>query len=399
MLALPLLLVIALLAALLQPIVPLHRRRSEKRDVPAVTLLVILLNLIVYASGPSFDALGLVPSRVAPQTLITYLFVHGDLMHLMGNLIGLWLVGVPVEEALGAARFLLFYLVGGVFAGLCHVLLSRLSGTGIDAALVGASGAIFALLGLFSVRFWRTKVRLFWLFPLPAFLATLIVIVIQLVLAFRASGDQTSYVSHLAGIALGIALAFPLRMLDDSERDYGIEDAAIAAARGEFDKAMGYYRKLAARQPEDSSLHHAMALLSVKLNHDEAAHRHFTDAIAACTKNNNAIALTKIIADARSLLPHFVLPARLLPRVAGLCEEAEQFQLAQSAYTALLRDFPHHTDAEMAHLKLAKLHLYKLNQPGNAVAILTEFLRTYPESEWASHARTVLTEAERKHVD
>ena len=72
--------------------------------------------------------------------------------------------------------------------------------------------------------------------------------------------------------------------------------------------------------------------------------------------------------------------------------------MVQQVLAGLCRDFPHTTDAELGLLKLGKLHLQRLQQPENAVAIFTEFLRLYPNSEWANHVRALLVEANHTHA-
>lgn len=402
MIALELLIIVGLLAVLLQPIVPLTPKTPTKQAFPTATVGIIALQVLVYFLAPNIEVFGLVPESPSFWSVLTYAFLHLSPAHLMGNIVALWLIGTSVEEALGAARYLLLYLVGAAFAGLAHVLVARISGVGIELPLIGASGAIFTLLGLFVVRFWRTKVRLFWVVPVPAAIAGALVLLLQLALALRAvrdGGDGVSYIAHLAGMALGFGLAFPLRMLEDSEHAYGIEDAEAAMAAGDYALASECYRRVLARQPENARLHHALGVVSVRLNQDEAASRYFTASIERSLRLGDAPAVAKALSDARTLLPNFSLPARLLPGVAAQCEEVRQYGLAQFAYTTLLRDFPAAPDAELVHLRLAKLHLQRLNQPGNAIAILTEFLRTYPQSEWRQHAQALLEEAEKRVED
>ncbi len=107
--------------------------------------------------------LGLVPDRMdRVYTFITHMFIHGSIWHLLGNMLFLWVVGCLLEDTWGRKTFLAFYLAGGVFAGLAHCL----SEPGSSVPLIGASGAIAAIMGAFTVRHFMTKIKFFYFFLL-----------------------------------------------------------------------------------------------------------------------------------------------------------------------------------------------------------------------------------------
>ncbi|WP_309717359.1 rhomboid family intramembrane serine protease [Armatimonas sp.] len=402
MLFLALLILIALLVLLFTPILPMRRRRGGVAGFPFVTVGLLAINTIVFlgsmSSGEEFiRQWALVPNDLQLASLLSYAFLHGDIFHLLGNLITLYVIGVHVEEALGNLPYLLAYLAGALVAGLGHagaVLLFFPGSAGTP--MVGASGAIFCVLGLFAVRFWRTRVRLFWIPAVPAAVAVGIVMVLQIFMAIRSlvdhGADQVAYAAHLIGFFFGFGIAFPLRVLEQSAREYGIEDAEKALAAGDLTTAAGYYRELLVRTPTDGGLAHTLALVHVRLGEQEAAHRYFTQALDLFSKQGNAAAVARIYSDAQTNLLRVSLPVRLLQRVASACEDAQQYELARQALANLCRDFTHTTDAELGMLKLGKLHLQKLGQRDNALAIFAEFLRLYPTSEWANHVRGLITE-------
>src|SRR6185503_18048465 len=90
--------------------------------------------------------------------LFTSMFTHGDIGHLFGNMLFLYLVGVSIEERWGRLRFLVFYLLGGAVAGLTYCAFHP----GGRSPLVGASGAIAAAMGAFAVLFFKTRIRFFY---------------------------------------------------------------------------------------------------------------------------------------------------------------------------------------------------------------------------------------------
>ncbi|RLI13845.1 rhomboid family intramembrane serine protease [Candidatus Bathyarchaeota archaeon] len=107
-------------------------------------------------------SLGLVPGEVLAMrnlySFITCMFVHADLLHIMGNMLYLHIFGDNVEDVLGRARFLAFYLSCGLVASLSHILVCSLTGMGLDVPVVGASGAISGILGAYMIFFPRARI-------------------------------------------------------------------------------------------------------------------------------------------------------------------------------------------------------------------------------------------------
>lgn len=374
------------------------------RGFPFATLGLIGLSLLVFffEHPGSVAQWGFVPRGGPVYTLVTYAFLHRDIWHLLGNMLTFYVIGVHVEEALGAIHYLLAFLSAAIVAGLVHgVLIVLFFAHEAHHPLIGASGAVFGILGLFAVRYWRTHVRLLWVPSVPAVVAVGIVMLMQLYLAIRSFRDgerDIAYIAHLAGFVYGFVLAFPLKVLNQSVREYGLEDAQRALGQGDLATAARYYRELLVQSPQDGPLTHTLALIQVRLGQEEAAHRYFTQALDLYSRQSNAPAVARVFSDASACLSQVSLPSRLLLRVAGACEEVEQFSIAQQVLSGLCRDFPHTADAELGLLKLGKLHLQRLRQPENAIAIFTEFLRLYPNSEWANHARGLLAEANHEHA-
>jgi len=153
----------------------------RSREVPLVNLALIGLNVVVFlyeASLPPWAlqrflfAYGLVPARLfagdagAVPTLITSQFLHGGWFHLISNMWALWIFGDNVEDRMGHLRYLVFYLVAGVVAGLAQAFVNP----GATVPMVGASGALSGVLGAYLVLFPGARViTLVPLFFLPWF--------------------------------------------------------------------------------------------------------------------------------------------------------------------------------------------------------------------------------------
>jgi membrane associated rhomboid family serine protease len=140
-----------------------------------VTMALIVVNVLVFLYEVSLDSYslnylfaryGIVPARFEYIDLLTSMFLHGGWLHLIGNMWFLWIFGDNVEDLLGHGRFLLFYLLCGVAAGLTHVAIAPDS----RIPTVGASGAIAGVMGAYMVRFPRSTITT--LVPVFVFLTT-----------------------------------------------------------------------------------------------------------------------------------------------------------------------------------------------------------------------------------
>jgi membrane associated rhomboid family serine protease len=201
------------------------------------TVLLIAINTAVFVWQQSMGAAGLneipaqagvIPASVfggapLPQwlfelpsetTLVTYMFLHGDWWHLIGNMLFLWVFGDNVEDAMGSIRFLLFYLLCGVAAGLAHVL----ANAGSEAPLVGASGAVAGIIGaylmlypkvwMWSLAFMRIPLKL------PAYLVIAAWVATQIFFVVYDIQDGTAWWAHIGGFAAGVVLVFIFKRAD-----------------------------------------------------------------------------------------------------------------------------------------------------------------------------------------
>jgi membrane associated rhomboid family serine protease len=214
-------------------LIPL-RDENPSATVPLVTRALIALNLAVFVYevllGPElrpflFDW-GFVPVRLtlavrygdlpllpAVLPVLTSMFLHGGWSHLIGNLWYLWIFGDNVEDVLGHAGFLVFYLVCGVVATLLHYL----TGPVAEVPTVGASGAIAAVLGAYVAAFPRARVftllpifPFFQVVPLPAFFMLGLWFLFQFVLGLGALGNSGSggiaFWAHIGGFVAGLVV-------------------------------------------------------------------------------------------------------------------------------------------------------------------------------------------------
>lgn len=144
-------------------------------------------------------------------TLLTALFSHNMLFHLAVNMIVLMSFGPPLEQAMGSGRFLVFYLTAGVVGSLAHAATSAfLIGAPARPAL-GASSALAGVLLLFSLGFPKAKVLLFFIIPLPAIVAALGFVAIDiwgLIAQIEGDGLPIGHGAHLGGALVGVLYHF-----------------------------------------------------------------------------------------------------------------------------------------------------------------------------------------------
>ena len=141
------------------------------------------------------------------QSLITSMFMHGSLMHLLGNMLFLWIFGNNIEDSLGRIRFLLFYLLAGIAASLIHTLFHPLSLTPV----LGASGAVSGVMGAYLVLYPRARIHtLVFLFILvttvdiPA--AVFLIVWFLFQFFYAGDGEGVAWLAHVGGFIMGILL-------------------------------------------------------------------------------------------------------------------------------------------------------------------------------------------------
>lgn len=199
---------------------------ANRSRAPVITLIVVALNIAaaygLLVRPELIFTLGYDP--VAPKFWmpLTYMFLHMNVVHLLGNMVFLAAVGPRVEEAAGPWRFLLVYLVGGLVGALAHALLVP---KGPDASpLIGASGAVAACIAYYSIRYVGLQVSLAPKVGVPMLAITLVWVGLQVLGAFVSLGGEvagTAYWAHLGGFLAGLGFAALFRADRDANRQLG----------------------------------------------------------------------------------------------------------------------------------------------------------------------------------
>ncbi len=394
-----------LLLTILLPLPYSTDRRG--RRTPWVTYTLIGLNVLAYCftAPDTYSRWGLVPNHPHFAALFAGIFLHVSLAHLFWNMVFLWLFGPHVEEALGPEAFGALYLGGGIAAGLLHMAIVLLFAPKVLVPLVGASGAISAILAPFAIRFHRAQIRLFWLpgslggaswgqLEVPA-VAGLGLWILQslgggILFLLNPQPGGTAYWAHIGGFVFGLAAAEVTGLLRDGRQEYLLQDARSAASRGHetLDLAIRKYRAFLERDPDNGAVRAELAGLLAAQDHAEAA-REMLGAVRELLRGNEPLAAAKCVRDASALKLPLALTARERLRLAGALEIQGDAAEAAALLLALIAETPDAPEDEMARLKLGTL--LRERDPARADAVLAGFLQKYPHSEWVHRARELQT--------
>lgn len=175
-----------------------------------VTTVLVVINFIVFCLTrflmPSLTYyLALVPRYILYRhwywQFLTYMFVHGSVSHFLFNMLSLYIFGTAVERRIGSREFTLYYLLCGTLCGVASYAMYYLANTNV--VLLGASGAIYALLILFSALYPRAVIYVFGIIPVQAPLLIIIYFVIELAGGLF-SYDGVAHMTHLFGLLFGL---------------------------------------------------------------------------------------------------------------------------------------------------------------------------------------------------
>jgi membrane associated rhomboid family serine protease len=216
------------------------RDTQRSYSKPVVTILLIVVNILVflyefslgdYQLNAFIEQYGLVPDRFHWTSVFTAMFLHGGWLHVLGNMWFLWIFGDNIEDILGHAKYLLFYLLCGIAAALLQTYFNYQS----RVPMVGASGAIAGVMGAYMVKFPRARILTFifiiffiYTFEVPAWLMLIYWFLLQLFGGFDSitvsqysQGGGTAFFAHVGGFVAGMILIYAL---GTRERDYRRRD-------------------------------------------------------------------------------------------------------------------------------------------------------------------------------
>lgn len=214
---------------------PVGDDNIEGGRFPAFSYLFLVLNIGVFlfqvsmpegAQAGFVQDYGAVPAEISRgidlETMFSSMFLHGSWMHLLGNMLYLWIFADNIEAVIGNFRFLMFYLAGGLIAGIMQVAIAP------DSAIpcIGASGAISAVMGAYIVMFPKSRIRMlflifFFIFYIPAWVFLGYWFIQQIGSGLGVLGADTGGIAwwaHIGGFVFGLVSGYYYRIRFQTDR-------------------------------------------------------------------------------------------------------------------------------------------------------------------------------------
>lgn len=348
----------------------------------------------------SWDASGIGVGEFHWWSPMTYQFLHGGMLHLIGNCLFLFVFGPLVEDRFKRVGFAAFYLAGGAFAGFVHLLLGgQMTGEGgqsvyFVAPVIGASGSIAAVTGAFLVMFPLVGLRvlLFFIiigiFTIPAW--WLIILNVARDLLMSGSGQRIAYMAHLGGYAMGFAVAWALlslkviarqpydlfslnrqaarrRQFKEAATRGGAKSPWLSDARPVSEKSSGHRRREKHNDSADSPTKGAGPIAQSSTDHALMERR------STIAKQLAAGELEQAARDYERLLdddPKAMLHREAQLDIANALFANGRHQAAIVAYQLLLTKYPHGREGDEVRLLMALINARYLNDPVEAKRLI-----------------------------
>jgi len=344
-------------------------------------------------------------------TLITALFLHGGVLHLLGNMYFLYLVGCNIEDVWGRPVYLLVYLFSGVAAFAAHAAMFK----GSMIPVIGASGAIAGVMGAFLVRYFKVRIRFYWFFiimrihkgqfHLPAYVVLPAWLAYQ-VWAAAMYGDavDVAFHAHVGGFVFGAGAALLLRLTSAEERmispllekkiegpefvqDQRLVRGADLIARGDPEGALALFREMLTEDPENLTARveafRALALLEQRGEAKQEA----ADLIKVLLSRNEEEEALQIHREALTCDPGFCAGPRDAYRLGRLLEGQDDHENAVRTYQNLTATWPRFELVPKALLNAARILKKKMADDRGAFEMYRKLVLDHPGSDLVSFAK------------
>jgi membrane associated rhomboid family serine protease len=384
----------------------LDRRRSRPPVLSGsvMTLMgVAFLWIHYFPTWGSLSPYDLVfqPGHGTPWTALSAIFLHGGWMHLLGNLLYLHVFGPPLEDRLGPAKFLVYFLILGVGGNLVHGLFSALDllgqgGTGV----MGASGAIAGLLAFSLVRFHDARVEVAWwiLAPLgghnkagrsriPLAAAVGFWLLLQIIQAMLATetGANVSFGAHFGGFGLGLALALLMGELQAGRTEAVGARAGRYFREGHYHAAVGAWTEYLDRAPKDIDARLELARAQQLCRQEGESLTSFRQVFQVLLEAGRIPEALEVFTEAsRGRGGHWLAPTELA-RVAYYREKQLDYRGALDAYRLLFETYPEHPEGQRALVRVIVLHHGKVADPAQARKWLQRAWYQMPAGSWRDY--------------
>ena len=345
-----------------------------------------------------------IPAENNALGLITSQFLHGGWMHLIFNMLFLWLAGCNIEDRWGRVVFPLFYLSAGVVAALAH----KASAPQSFIPLIGASGAIAGAMGAFLMKFGRTRIKFFWFFWMfffiragtfhaPAYLMLPLWLGSQLFYGLLTSGQGggVAFWAHVGGFVYGVVFALALGVSGIEEKvNRGIEgqislhqDPQIVKAgelidAGQTAEAIGLLEQVGAKNPSSVDAQLELLRAAKAAEDQERARRAYVRLIGLYVKQNSLDTALNLYEEMSQAELETAVPAALRLRLAKHLEKSNFLEGAAQEYCNIYSNSAADNTSFQALLAHANLML-RMGRKAEALQLFTVAQNSpLPHLEW-----------------
>lgn len=389
----------------------MERDPVSKKNIhlPLVTISIIIANVLVtilasYGFKDMATDYGLVPANITVGRFITSTLIHDGFLHLAINMVFLYIFGSAIERVVGKLEFALFYLGACMAASLMHVAIV-FAALPLDYArqpVVGASGAVAGVMGLYAVRFHRKRFKVDG-FEVSALFLILAWLVFQIALGSASLNIESllgirlryiAYWSHLGGFAFGIVIAMIANMALHGEREHLIQEGQANFDQGNLLEASQSYESLLKHDPDNAFANAELGKLWAIMDDESQSLPYFRIAVnhyIRAGQEDHAIEAAK---EMKRYWPNFMLSPAERFRLASYLDEIGQQDQAIEAFQEIADKSPDSEEAQMSLLKIGQLQLTALRNAPASINTIKDFLDRYPDSEWRSFAEETLIRAQ-----
>jgi membrane associated rhomboid family serine protease len=383
---------------------------AETRRFPVMTVffsvlctLIFVLNRYFPGATPfDFNNFIYYPGFSGWPAAVAAAFFHVGYLHLIGNLVYLLLFGWYLEDRMGTASYSFLFLGSALVGNLAqgwfnvHVL-------GVNFGIIGASGAISAIMGAFLIRFYVSRVKIaYWVFmPLlaytragrvdvPIVFALVFWILLQVgrgLVQLQGASLGVAYVTHVTAFFFGIAYTLASGGWREARSEAFHMRARRRLRKGDVFGAQEELSHYVATRPDDGRAHAQLARVQVQTGDEIGAKASYLKACEMLLRAQDRSECEDTYVQALRGFPDFTLsPEPHLDMAYGL-ERNLKPELALKAYENFSRRYPRHKDAPFTLLRAANLHANSFADKARAKRCYESLIERYPEDAWVDFAR------------
>ena len=421
-----------------------------KSKFPLITAMLIAVNTTIFLftyNTKGFEAIvEKFAFKLGPTAFwswFTSLFLHADWVHLIGNMVFLYVFGSLLENVLSRHKYIVLYLFGGLVAAMVQglVFLTISADKISEFSVIGASGAIFALLGVVMVRFRQNKVTWYVITPLflielllipsgfagplgsilgiiifmfilsygfnndipayqlvtvwPAFTITALAtgvsyLVLQLGFGFLqiAKGEiaGVAYWAHTGGIIGGLIMVRVYGIGADALREYMAQDGASLFRQGRYKEAASKYDELLEKGvPDNYFIRKAARAWALAGNVAKSA-AYFKRAFDAYYSKGMKEEASQVYDDIQNYVPSHSFDIQTELKLSSLCQTQYKLEAAMRGYQKIVTKWPDSQEAELADLRIAQVY-EKMGNKKVAADRYSNFIKKHPASRWSGLAK------------